>query len=603
MKRWNWGKNGWEKTSSISLVRNFHNPNKKIQIPNLLNTSFRSKVSTSMIDEEIEGIYATTEETQRIQEANQEIIYGRAQEAMDKLPPKIQILLRDSTTWSLFGPHLFKRKDPILTAIDGNWGDDKEELVRSSNLTGEDISLATQQYLHQNNLFQEDITEDPLDEARRLTDITFNNIYVDIPIESIGSCNGTEFFSEEDIEDDYLSERRILQEFNPLLLKETEDKVDKLLSKYQAGQISCADARKEMELLVGAQLTGNINSNLCGFQYSSPQPSYERIYSDKGFDFSSKALERREKCISFITVILKAKNFQKLFGETGVFNFLSKKYQADKELKATWSEEVFKEQRDSFIIEKRNLGVDEETIRRAVWCAFDRTATKIPAKYKEDGILDRNSFSWRDSEWKLKKQKAFQELFLTIPQWQSIFKAKDIIKRRLLLTKNTKTKEEKEIIKEINKRFLDIRIPIDLLEFKKWLYDRKIKQDCSFSPAPIDLLTLEEEEALLRAISQCNIFIKQKTSFLRKISRKANLNNIFQIDFPEVSVDCFYPGCDKTIMEKPFFIPLDGYKGLLFVQCECGKLTPVISHEDLVQIISKQKSLEYQLLEEIIQNV
>jgi hypothetical protein len=317
-----------------------------------------------------------------------------------------------------------------------------------------------------------------------------------------GSCVLKKLSPEEELDRDFLS----LVGFPPALKKIVETltfsdiefpELRRVLQKYKGNwDVLCWIADHYEEFIdfpsVGINEAEEFDETIVLKKEQSHSPPRDRykLCEVERLNYLSEASEKR-----ITTFKARLDEIKDLFSPSQLEFYLwqiSPTYRADKELLQNWSPLRQKEDRKVYLNSLRRRGLDEETIRRKLWAAFDRTYKKVsietlstrPLKTGHvwidkivNGVIPEECFEvgevqidgrtrkTKSSIWDAEKSKAFCNLNHTRQQWNKIYSliwrrmAKGIMflgktnkKKAISLTQKYKsnfTDEELKIISQV----------------------------------------------------------------------------------------------------------------------------------------------------------
>lgn len=251
----------------------------------------------------------------------------------------------------------------------------------------------------------------------------------------------------------------------------------------------------------------------------------------------------------------------KFANKNGFYAQIKEKNNHDRDIGKRWSEQqqktynketgewivepsTFHKKREAFIKKLESEGKSEKAIEHKLWHFFDRRAGKQKAMYKytvkckcntifnkiitiadldtlkcpqcsskrkfvnvkSEIATDRygnqiKSKTIGDSVWRQKRNKAFQELYCTKAQWNTIYKQIEIQKKRIKLSE-TLTNDRKNAYNELRSLFTDCDTIQDLIEFKSTAYKQRIETNGDIiKPSLIDRISFGDERRIIVAIA------------------------------------------------------------------------------------------------------
>lgn len=205
---------------------------------------------------------------------------------------------------------------------------------------------------------------------------------------------------------------------------------------------------------------------------------------------------------------------------------------------------AFHQKREAAIKQWKGEGFNDQQIERKLWHWFDRKAGKQEAQYDYSVICscggrfrkrmsvsefksllcpnckgnkfnevkshiakDRNgnrikSKTVEESIWRQRRSEAFQDLYLTKAQWNTIYKQLAIQKRRIFLAENL-TADRQEAYNELRSLFKDCDSFQELNDFKAKAYEQRIESDGTISvPSLMDRVSFGDERRIIIAIAK-----------------------------------------------------------------------------------------------------
>lgn len=585
-KRLSWSKDGWTKSNQPGYIPP------------------RSKIDSSISDQDF-TFDNRMPEVEMFSEARAKIQIGSCQEALDLLPPSMQYIIRDPSNWWFSNDgKLFKAVDPETQAKGrpeqdrkAEWGYDADEQFKEST-TYQKLDKSALKWL-EDHKFQmpESSREDILG---RLDEENYDftlarplpQLDVDIAKICIDQYNNT------------ISEREEIAELDETNIEDLVDYFNKIQTR----------------------IVNSLNSSQCASGYTPPKLRWDRCYDIATNSTYTDAKELREaRFHNYYNQIMSCKNMDQLYGLVheedgefsrggGIYGKLRQLFQQDKELIVEWSTEDLYENgklvqksaltkaREAKIEELRQFGHDEETIRKVLWHEFDKERKITPAVYK-DGILVTETKKTSDSRWCRERSEAFQELNFTKLQKQALFQATQ--KVRLKFTRG----DDLDLRDKINLAFQKVHTLNTLKIFKNWLYKRSMgyietyqedpktkaktlktkKKTYKIGDAIIDKLSISQTIKLENALARREKHIKQRNNFFLKLDKITARQEGIITNLPEVGAECHHESCSCWVVDVPKFIAIEGDKGYLYLECDCGKkvwLTP------FKEIESKEERLE-----------
>jgi hypothetical protein len=624
-----WSKNGWQKKTATEE-----------QIKQL--TSLRPKVPC--YDPVMEVNNSIDADVNIIQAVQSKIQTGSAHDEIDALPTNLKQLVQAEDTWYFGYNKVFKIIDPITQAYDGNWGTDRSE--GDIEVLSENKSVVRMHLEDTHAICVDNTTEQYHDLMGELLETDNGEIIHSAPLAR------TDFsaIGIGDEEEDYVNEYNEAKYVVPILSDECKDKIldvtNNLKTKLQDDticeverEVLIAKCDQEVDQIASRELCVKLDSPYCGYKYSQPRRKHEFILGGQVSELTKAAQKREEFFYTLFAEAISCNSKDTLFGllkETtdehgeikygrpgGFVGKIRGMYNHDKELAKKWSmvdteEELsaFTKQRIAFIRELREKGKDEETIRKAVFKTFDRTAGKIPAKYSDDGKLEFTSRSWRDSFWRQERTKALQDLFLTKAQWNAIYEMIDIQKYRIKLNFRTDEQEQK-VLKALRKHYARIETIADLNNYRCWAEKRSFifkevhkeyKDENNkkrkrltrkintykFNKSLVDCLSVTNANRWWKSLIKKRRFLQQRINLSNKLD--GVIQSTHKTKIGEIAVSCIHPNCERMIIDYPKFAQLKDDKGHLFVQCECGKKVWLIEKDESGANIKTQENAEDEYL-------
>jgi hypothetical protein len=309
------------------------------------------------------GQLTTTEIIGQVQEA---VGVGQPHVAVDELPPAYRQLFQDPD-FHFIGGRVFKKRDPINDAKDGNAGRDlldadEDELEALEEKFKDRPEVVA--FLHENpDVFLEPVrAEDAMNFA--------DNGLQDVRGKHPGAQGSDEWFVSE-------------KEQAPIGLFDLIDRDNPIL---QATYIPPRDRYQFC--------TGNERQ-----YWSEAKARRDEVFGDLRAEAAD--LEDEEQVRAFLDNI-------------------REDYYNDKQIRRLWNHESFLIDRWIYADSLRRQGFDEETIRRKLWAAFDRVEGRIPTVI-EDGKVIRRGRRIPPSFWQKARTRALQEVTLTYTQWSQIY--------------------------------------------------------------------------------------------------------------------------------------------------------------------------------------
>ncbi len=314
---------------------------------------------------EHDGARTCTELLNQIQEA---VGVGQPHAVVDQLPQSLRQLYQD-TDFHIVGNRVFKKKDPIIEALEGDAGTDAmdadEETVQDLMKewgSRNDIIGWLQEHGHEIELRSD--PEDALNYADRgLTELP-------------GESQESEFINS----------------------------IDDPISKSDMSILQLLD-------------TESLNSPFCGLGYRAPRDKYGFCALEYRSMWSEAKAARDRR---FGDIKAEAKDLDRESSVSAFLEQIRDDYYDDKRLRSRWNREAFEEDRSLYMNSLRRQKLDEETIRRKLWAAFDRIACITPAIFV-DGQMVKKRYIQKDSFWNQARSEALQELTLTTPQWTEVY--------------------------------------------------------------------------------------------------------------------------------------------------------------------------------------
>jgi hypothetical protein len=627
-----WTTDGWTKTDKVvkDYVVNKTNGKEYIMPP------LRKHISD--ISEPFSQ-FSPNPEVQMITEAQKEISYGRHSDKIDQFPQSIRQIFEDAETWYIASNKLFKAIDlEDQVKINGNWGIDGEDLHSDPKSK---VHFATRIFIEDANLLNYDQsyrdimdtyeTNNTIIDVSPLTRTTIDPSNIGYSPEHKGTFEDNiqeeeELYeSEEDLTNiDYRNPEMKL----PILSEETMSQVSEIVTQYENAIQSIkdkddiAELRKQVEESIDSiiyhECVGKIDSPFHAFKYIPPKKQYNFIPGEFSSDLVERADERKQFFNSGFKKILSSKSMDDLYGDLvpnpdpekfgemmrggGYYGDLREHYMQDRQIINDWTikdrvddqgnvteESQFNIQRRQMLNYLRQIGKDEELIRRTLFAYFDRGTNLISDQ------------DYPASIWLKHRSKAFLELSMTKAQWSAIFWAIDVVKHRFKLDKTSeRSEEEKNKVATINRAFLKMRDMHDIKLFNTWIYNRKGNKSYQFEKAPIDYLSIKEEQKLKDTVNLANKHFQKQYEKILDISTTTEGNDGETTSLPEISVSCPHihnkERCISMVTGKPRFIKTqeDG-KGYLFLYCDnCRK--KIVVHE------YKDEQLVPKTLQELIEN-
>lgn len=291
----------------------------------------------------------------------------------------------------------------------------------------------------------------------------------------------------------------------------------------------------------------------------------------------------------------------------GFSNKVRNMYQHDKALNAEWSltdtknaPSAFSVQRKELVIRLRDEGKDEESIRKTVFAWFDREAGKVESEYDKAGNLKAGGKKWKDSIWRQQRTQALKDLFLTRAMWNSVYKMINLQKTRIKMTPGSSPNERKAV-ELLQKHFERVQNLSDLKAYRQWAekrefiwkekkkvwYDDKALKHTmldykwntyDFNLSILDNLSIVNVNRWWKSVLKKERFLRGKLELFKKFDELSSL--VCESDMREICVPCPHLGCEGMAIGKPKFAKLEGDRGHMFIECECGKNVWLVGHKE-----------------------
>ena len=600
-----WTKKGWKKAPiRLPDITKDHNGRDY--------TPIRSRIS------DVKEDFSSSPKNPEVAEvmvAQEEIMYGNIQNHLDQMSPMTRHVYMDPYNWIIGGGKLLKIIDPLTQAYEGQIGTDPEDKWKDSYLY-EGYSLATMLYLEQSKLLGSHPTRD-FDILDMFNDDEFQlggiGSQANLNVEHIGS-HDLIFEEQEEFDPAEINEEEFMSydksEFTaPIFGEKIQDKLEKISTQYEKDIEGLTPeeilpirilAAKEIDKLVFETLTSSFSTCQAYGRYKAPSQRFDFIFNVDNSSWKEAADRRKEEYEAKIQSILNCKDMTALHGplivnpdkeseykyirKGGVFGILHEQKERDKAIIQAWSDQEFKRQRQEYVdLLRLDPKMDEETLRAKVYSRFDRLPGETDAEYDKEGNLSQNSGKWMGSWWYKEKTKAMMELKFTSGQWGAIYAARDLAKSLFSLTPETKTDNQKKWTEAILGSFSKIDNIAQYKAFKNWLFKRRCidyqivtgRKVIQLTKAPIDNLTIEERAQVVNSLEQIKSAILAQIKESKRIEK--TYPTIIPTDFKEVEVTCYHlsfnnegeDGCNRTIYSKPYFVPTEGDKGYMCVNCSC----------------------------------
>jgi hypothetical protein len=611
MRVYSWSKRGWkpeEKEVSIPLVK-------------------RPYTQTDFD-------FVPSGDARHLHNAQQEIQTGSIQDAIDELPNLARQLLQAPDEWYFAaGNRIMKAVDPITQALDGEWGSDASESdveVLDEHRGPTLMLLEDLQMMSNTTEGHQDLMGEVLETRDKEVETNAKLTRIYVPLRQIGEEG-----------EEYITVRKEPAPILPHLSEETCKEVEEIRAKYiekldkaeseKEREIAILAMEKEIDKVTGRELCNKLDSPYCAMGYSKPRQKYEFILSDQVSDLTEAAEARGEFFYTLFAEAASCTTMHDLYGplitETGVSEWgepttkrgrpggfagkIRGMYQHDKGIIKEWSEEALKQQRTELITKMREENKDEETIRKTTWVWFDRVATRIPAVYKK-GKLEKEGKSWKDSIWRQRRTRAMKDMFLTTPQWRSIYKMIELQKKRIKQNTNPDENEKKAIV-ILQTHFERVTTLHDLKAYKAWAEKREFiyenitkqyedekgrkrqrtvgkKNTWDFHPSLIEYLSANNANRWWKSVIRKMHYLQGRVALFHKLSN--HMNVVHKTSLPSISIPCPHPQCDAMAIGNPMFAELKEDKGHLFVKCDCGKDVWLIGHKESAANIKTQEEAE-----------
>jgi len=574
-----------------------------------------------------------TSEMDLFQDVQNEIQYGMAGDKIDDLPGMYRQMLDASDQWHITKSNkLFRVVDPETQAQDGQWGTDTDD----SDIDAlKERSSTARVFLEQSGIIDLDASQ------RSVTDILGSieieesgdkelqsagfGTRVDIDVDrtsvtpeeaAIALIDGDdleEMYSNANDEDTVnFNDPRIVNTALPELPKEVLTKVHELKAECDIllDKSSSEEEKEQIALIfelavdkeINVYLTAPLNSPLCGRGYSPPRRKHEYIDVQKTTGVSIAATERT----NFFNDLFKEASDclcnHDLFGapgtQAGFYGYIRNMNSHDRELSNKWSVKDRKDKDGNITIsalnQKRteyirnwreeNRG-DEESLRVSVWAIFDRVAGTYPAEYS-NGKLIKPRRIYKDSVWRKKRTIALQELFLTVGQWDAIYKILAVNKHRIKLNRGN-CEIRQATLQTMKDEFIKIQNVHDLNEYMRTVEQRDfvykssgtterpikkrdgkieiIKVDrgqkyntYKFIHSMLDKISAVDEALWRKACARKRRYLEQRLLVFRSMNKSMKDSEDTELD--NIDIECHDPRCGAMTNGKPKFAKLETTK-------------------------------------------
>jgi hypothetical protein len=399
----------------------------------------------------------------------------------------------------------------------------------------------------------------------------------------------------------------IRAEYEQLISKARSENEKELVTLYY---------EQALDKAVNAHLTYPINSPFCAHRYQPPRRMHRFIPTPKDSEVSAAAEERvrffyqlfgeAASCesmddlhgpvsIDSRTTIdsLPNPNYGKKHRPGGFMGHIRSMYQHDKELALAWSihDKVDKDgnlirqsalnmAREKFIREWReNQKGDEEALRVALWVWFDREARDVAAVYDErTGRLISSAKKYKDSIWRQKRTKAFQDLFLTRMQWDAIYSMVEIIKQKLKIEFTTEPHERHQTMELLAEYFSKVTNLADLQSYERWASKRRISNG-KVTPSKLDKISVLDEAKWKQSCVKKRRHLVGRLVLYNQL--RAQVKSSKNTKMQDVALVCPDPKCNCMAIGQPVWYELEDNCGLLGVPCDgCGKVIWMLDHKE-----------------------
>ena len=607
-----WSKNGWKSNKASDE-----------QVKQL--SAVRSRIPC--YDPVIEPKDSLDADVNIIQAVQSKIQTGSADDQIDSLPNNLKQLIQSEDTWYFGHNKVFKVVDPITQAYDGEWGTDNSEA--DTDVLAENKSVIRMHLEDTHTITHDTTTEDYYDLMGEILETENGEIIPCAPLVRTDSTVDAVGDEDEDYINEYYQTKYVVPHISDscketigLMIEQLQEKLSDNTITEAEYEILVANCDKEIDKAAARELCVKLDSPYCGYKYSQPRRKYEFILGGEVSSLTKAAQEREEFFYTLFAEAISCNSKDTLFGhiqETidecgevkygrpgGFVGKIRGMYNHDKELAKEWSMvdtdksiSAFTKQRTEFIRELRLKGKDEETIRKAVFRQFDRVGNKIPARYSEDNKLESVSKSWTDSVWRQQRTEALKDLFLTKAQWNAIYDMVNIQKERIKLNNKT-SEEEQKALSILRKHFDRIETLADLNNYRTWAEKRSFAYKNIYKQykdengkkrerlvAKVNTYKFNKSVTDHLSVINANRWWKAVTNKKRKLQERIKmfnkLDNAIQ-DTKETNIEtaisCIHQGCERMVVGCLQFANLEQNKGHLFVECECGKKTWLISENE-----------------------
>lgn len=570
----------------------------------------------------------------------EDIQIGTDKDKIDELPNSMRQLLFCSAEWHVSKANkLFRIEDPESQARDGEWGSDTDDADTDAIL---ERSSTTRLFLEQSGIIE------PEEDSTRVSDILGsielgennnkevlsagygNRIDVNVDLASISpeeaailsmdeelsSDDGPELDNTTDTEEYHLKDPRMVNCALPSIPIYVMEKVNILTNEFNVFKKNIKDEaeKTQLELLyenavdkeINPYLTGSLNSPFCARGYSAPRRKHTYIDVGRVSDVAEAADGRKTFFIELFKEAADCSSYEELFGvqnKEGFFGKIRNMNAHDRELSNKWSMIDRLDKKENLILsaltiakleyisKKRKENIDEESIRSSIWALYDREAGEVPElRDRNTGKIIREKRKWKDSIWRQQRTEAMQELFLTVKQWDAIYKICNIIKIRIKMEKGY-SETRNQILQEMKTDFIKAKNLADLnahmikVESRKFIYSdgqsdtRTMKNGKSipvfkgqkyntykFEKSMIDKISILDELLWRKSCARKRKYLIQRIFIFKAIDK--NVVEITESGLGEMSATCYKPKCVAVTFGIPQFAKVDKDNGYLFIECE-----------------------------------
>jgi hypothetical protein len=163
--------------------------------------------------------------------------------------------------------------------------------------------------------------------------------------------------------------------------------------------------------------TVSLNSPFCALGYRQPRDRYQFCAGNERQPMAEAADSRKRR---YHDCLIELESCSSEMDLNRFMEQIREDYYRDKELKNLTGPKAMKEFRQIYFDSMHRQGLDQESIRRKLWAAFDRVESNTAAVFVNKKLM-KPKRRMKPSIWQQSRSKDLMELVLTVDQWSKLY--------------------------------------------------------------------------------------------------------------------------------------------------------------------------------------